>query len=186
MSYKYKLTIVINIFILFFCSSLAAAETDKRVFHHTIHTVNPKEASIFIDFTDINQISHPLKVWDGLWVKINNINNSRVSEGVYGYSVRFASDSEFNNIFLPTNQPRRGITANTIAAFHFRNSNNSGPNEAGPMNVNAPQEVRLIKYADFDAEIRILNFEITGIGSSESVPSFAGIQFLITVTQKKQ
>ena len=131
-------------------------------------------------------MTKPLRVWDGLWVRIININHSNVKEGVYGYKVQFASDQEFNNILLPTNQPRHGITADNIAAFHFRNSNNSGPNEAGPRNVNAPQEVRRIMYNNFEILIRILNFEITGIENNKSLPAFAGIEFIIVVNKTVQ
>jgi len=179
--YKNKLILVLNIIIVFFCSAISFAETDKRVFHRSLHSVNPKEISIIFDFTDINRMSHPMKVWDGLWIKINNINNSKVKEGVYAYNVQFASDAEFKNILIPVNQPGHGITANSIAAYHFRNASNSGPNEAGPLNVNAPQETRLIKYKGFDALIRILNFEIIGINKKEFVPAFAGIEFMIIV-----
>ena len=180
-----KIRLILNIFLLLICSSVSFAETDKRVFHHSIHSVNPKEVSIIFDFTDINQMSNHVKVWDGLWVKITNINNSKVNEGVYAYNVQFASDQEFKNILLPINQPRHGITANSIAAYHFRNADNSGPNEAGPLNVNAPQETRLIKYKNFIALIRILNFEIIGINKIELLPAFAGIEFMVIVNENK-
>ena len=53
--------------------------------------------------------------------------------------MQFSEDQDFTKIILPVNQPVRGITSDSIAAYHFRNSDNSGPNEAGPKNVNAPR-----------------------------------------------
>jgi len=183
MSYTYKLILILNVFLIFLCSNASFAETDKRVFHHSLHSFNPKEVSILFDFTDLNRMSHPMKVWDGLWIKINNIKNLKVKEGVFAYNVQFASDAKFKNILIPVNQPGHGITSNSIAAYHFRNADNSGTNEAGPLNVNAPQETRLIKYKGFDALIRILNFEIIGINKKEFVPAFAGIEFMIIVNK---
>ncbi len=184
MCYKVKLIIVVNIFLFALCSAGSFADTDKRVFHHSVHSMNPKEVSILFDFTDINQMSSPLRVWDGLWVKIINTGHKKVKNGVYGYTVRFATDPDFKNILLPVNQPARGITADGIAAFHFRNSDNSGPNEAGPKNVNAPQETRLLKYKGFNALIRVINMDIIGIGNKDLVPAFAGIKFIVIVKEK--
>lgn len=174
---------IVNVFLIIFYSYGSFAESDKRVFHHSIHSVHPKEVSILFDFTDISTMSSPVKIWDGLWVKIINTGHKKVKNGVYGYTVRFATDPDFKNILLPVNQPARGITADGIAAFHFRNSDNSGPNETGPKNVNAPQETRVLKYNGFDVLIRIINFEIIGIGGKEIVPAFAGIEFLLVVKE---
>lgn len=38
--------------------------------------------------------------------------------------------------------PYRGVNALQIEGWHFRNADNSGPNQVGPKNVNAPQELR--------------------------------------------
>ena len=179
-----KLLLSLNIFSVFILCTLSFAGTDKRVFHHSVHTVNPRKVSVFYDYTDISVMDRPVKIWDGLWVRVLNMRNKDVKEGVFAYNLQFSGDQDFTKIILPINQPIHGITSESIAAFHFRNSDNSGPNVAGPKNVNAPQDVRLIEYSGFNAEIRIINFEITGTGSEESVPSFAGIQFLITLSKK--
>lgn len=167
-------------------TAVSFAESDKRVFHHSVHTINPKKVSVFFDFTDIAVMDRPVMIWDGLWVRVVNRSHNDLKEGVFAYNIQFSEDQNFLKIILPVNQPARGITADSIAAFHFRNSDNTGPNETGPKNVNAPQDVRLISYTGFDAEIRIINFEITGIGNSKLVPSFAGIEFLIIVSGKSK
>jgi hypothetical protein len=46
------------------------------------------------------------------------------------------------NFAMPVTPPFSGINARQIEGWHFRNLDNSGPNEAGEKNVNAPQELR--------------------------------------------
>jgi hypothetical protein len=48
-------------------------------------------------------------------------------------------DRDFSGVVTP---PYRSINPRSIMGWHFRNSDNSGPNEPGEKNVNAPQEVR--------------------------------------------
>jgi hypothetical protein len=42
--------------------------------------------------------------------------------------------------------PFRGINPLFVEGWHFRDSDNSGPNRAGPKNINAPQEVRAFRF----------------------------------------
>lgn len=49
------------------------------------------------------------------------------------------AESNYSAVATP---PFRGINARHIEGWHFRNSDNSGPNEAGEKNVNAPQQER--------------------------------------------
>lgn len=50
-----------------------------------------------------------------------------------------AAEHNFSAVATP---PFHGINARYIEGWHFRNSDNSGPNEAGEKNVNAPQYQR--------------------------------------------
>jgi hypothetical protein len=50
--------------------------------------------------------------------------------------------------------PYRGMNALRIEGWHFRNSDNSGPNEPGPNNVNAPQELREFYFVLNEADYR--------------------------------
>ena len=43
--------------------------------------------------------------------------------------------------------PWRGPTPCDLAGWHFRNSDNTGPNESGPKNVNAPQTTRAFVFS---------------------------------------
>jgi hypothetical protein len=53
--------------------------------------------------------------------------------------VKEASDSEDFSRLTP---PFHGINPRQIHGWHFRNADNTGPNEPGPKNVNAPGRVR--------------------------------------------
>jgi hypothetical protein len=46
------------------------------------------------------------------------------------------------------------MNALRIEGWHFRNSDNSGPNEPGPNNVNAPQELREFYFVLNEADYR--------------------------------
>ena len=67
-----KLLIALNVFYLFMFCTITFAGPDKRVFHHSVHTVNPKKVSVFYDYTDISVMERPVKIWDGLWVRVLN------------------------------------------------------------------------------------------------------------------
>jgi hypothetical protein len=105
-----------------------------------------------------------------------------VKEGVFAYSVQLLSEELGGQPFLPTNQPGHGISSDVIAAFHFRNRENSGPNAAGPLNLNAPGEFRIVRYPGVDLEIRILAFEIVN-ATPGVVPSFSELTLLITARE---
>jgi hypothetical protein len=101
-----------------------------------------------------------------------------VEEGVFAYSVELLYGDSDAQPLRPTNQPGHGITADVIAAFHFRNRDNSGPNAPGPLNVNAPGEFRTVRYPGVTLEIRILAFEIVN-ATPGKVPSFSELSLLV-------
>lgn len=51
------------------------------------------------------------------------------------------------NYVTVSTPPFRGINPAKIEGWHFRNADNSGPNEPGPGNVNAPQKKRWFAFA---------------------------------------
>lgn len=57
-----------------------------------------------------------------------------------------------NNFCGVVTPPYRGVNHLYIEGWHFRNEDNSGPNEVGPKNVNAPQEVREFYFVLSDAD----------------------------------
>ncbi len=64
-----------------------------------------------------------------------------------------AGDTE-NNFCAVVTPPYRGINAIHIEGWHFRNSDNSGPNEPGRKNVNAPLELREFYFVLNEADYR--------------------------------
>jgi len=51
-------------------------------------------------------------------------------------------DEEDANFAIVVTPPFRGINHLDIEGWHFRNADNTGPNEPGPKNVNAPGDIR--------------------------------------------
>ncbi len=64
-----------------------------------------------------------------------------------GWTISVGSDTYRQNNFCGVvTPPYRGVNQIYIDGWHFRNADNSGPNEPGPKNVNAPQEVREFNF----------------------------------------
>jgi hypothetical protein len=57
-----------------------------------------------------------------------------------------AKDNPENNFCSVVTPPYRGINAIHIEGWHFRNSDNTGPNQVGAKNVNAPQQRRDFQF----------------------------------------
>jgi hypothetical protein len=72
-----------------------------------------------------------------------------------GWTILIGSKADAANNFCGVvTPPYRGINALQIEGWHFRNSANTGPNEAGPKNVNAPQELREFYFVLSEADYR--------------------------------
>jgi hypothetical protein len=72
-----------------------------------------------------------------------------------GWTISVGSNSAPKNNFCGVvTPPYRGINAIHIEGWHFRNADNSGPNEAGPKNVNAPQKAREFHFVLNDGDYR--------------------------------
>lgn len=71
------------------------------------------------------------------------------------------TDNNFSGVATP---PFHGMNARYIEGWHFRNSDNSGPNEAGEKNVNAPQHERrfcfVLKEEDYQTSYYQLNWQL--------------------------
>ena len=72
-----------------------------------------------------------------------------------GWTISVGSkESAGNNFCEVVTPPYRGINSIHIDGWHFRNADNSGPNEVGSKNVNAPQEVREFYFVLNNADHR--------------------------------
>ena len=69
--------------------------------------------------------------------------------------------------------PYRGVNQLQLYGWHFRNADNSGPNAAGPKNLNAPQELRSFRFVlsreDFEDAAGALARLLWGPAESEDV-----------------
>ncbi len=61
-------------------------------------------------------------------------------------------DQDFSSVVTP---PFRGMNHRYIKGWHFRNADNSGPNEPGAKNVNAPQKVREFAFVLNEGDHRV-------------------------------
>jgi hypothetical protein len=70
----------------------------------------------------------------------------------------------------PLTGPYRGTNALEIFGWHFRNSDNSGPNEVGDKNVNAPQENRQFLCAATESDRALADATLDLVLWSADVP----------------
>jgi len=64
-----------------------------------------------------------------------------------GWAVFIGNKADTENNFAGVvTPPYHGINPLSIEGWHFRNADNSGPNEAGEKNINAPQELRQFNF----------------------------------------
>jgi hypothetical protein len=71
-----------------------------------------------------------------------------------GWSISVGSEAARENFCSVVTPPYRGMNTLRIEGWHFRNSDNSGRNELGPKNVNAPQELREFYFVLNEADYR--------------------------------
>lgn len=71
-----------------------------------------------------------------------------------GWSISVGSKAVRENFCSVVTPPYRGMNALHIEGWHFRNSDNSRPNEPGPKNVHAPQELREFYFVLNDPDYR--------------------------------
>jgi hypothetical protein len=96
------------------------------------------------------------------------------SEGDDGWAICLHGDDSLSNYVAIATPPYHGVNASVIAAWHFRNADNTGPNRG---DVNAPQEVRefqfVISAADHDRYQHALDIVLWPNGRSEAAQDSA-------------
>lgn len=70
----------------------------------------------------------------------------------------------------PLTPPYRGTNALEVFGWHFRNSDNTGPNEVGAKNVNAPGEVRRFRCAVTEADRAVAEASLRQVLWTQDVP----------------
>jgi hypothetical protein len=165
----------------------APQEADKRSLAVVTRASVPGVYSVYAELTDdlpgtaaVSARVRAYRLSDSLYVRIIPQSHVAVERGVPAYAIQLSRDAAGQSVILPTNQPRHGSAADYLRAADFRNGDNTGPNETGPKNVNAAGEFREVQFADYGLEIRVLSFEIVGLGPSK-VPAFTRVSCLVTI-----
>ncbi len=179
----------ILIALIIFYSTNGYAQSDDRLF--TLEKPNYSLWSVYVKFDgpsakNLSHSKHGIRIRnhqklnDNLYLQIYNQGHAKAKSGVFGYSFGLSEDPDGKQIIQAINTPRHGISPDGVFAFHFRNSDNTGPNQIGPKNVNAPGATRFIKYGKYTMIIRVLEAEIINLGEN-NIPTFSRIKFFITI-----
>jgi hypothetical protein len=171
-------------------ASSASGDVDRREFAVVAPLTVPGLHSVYVDLSEdepraADRAVRVHRLADSLYLRVIAEGHVAVARGVFAYAIQLSRDAAGESPILPTNQPRHGPAADYLRAADFRNSDNTGPNEIGPKNVNAAGEFREVLYPAHELEIRVLSFEIVGLGPSK-VPAFARVSFLATVRARRR
>jgi hypothetical protein len=168
-----------------------AQSVDRRTFELIERAGSPDTYSVYAQFADDlpggasrrSQIA-VYRLGASLYLRITPESHAKVAKGAFAYAFQLSRDAAGTIAVPAANQPGHGPSGDVVRAMDFRNSDNTGPNAIGPKNVNAPGEFRQVSYAGHVMEIRVLSFEIVGLGPSP-VPAFARFSCLITIRPEK-
>ena len=164
-------------------------QSDKRIF--TVQQTAVDAWSVYVKFegpgaSNISNNKHGVrtrshqKLSNGLYLQVYSHAHTQTTNGVYGYYFSLSEDAEGKQSLPATNEPKHGIVPRGVDAWHFRNSDNSGPNTGGPKNVNAPGATRLTHFGDLTMKIRVLETNIVSLGKGY-IPTFDKFICLVTV-----
>jgi hypothetical protein len=162
-----------------------AQEVDRRTFDVVAGTPGTYSAYLQLEDDLPGSADHKARAAvhrlnEGLYLRVTPEAHPQVPRGAFAYVFQLSRDAEGLTAILATDQPGHGPTADIVRAMDFRNADNTGPNAVGPKNVNAAGEFRHITYAGYVMEIRVLSFEIAGLGPS-AVPAFTRFSGVVTV-----
>ena len=178
-------------------STLVWAEDDNRMIgkfdqtgpHDTLST-----ASVYLNFKDNKAEGLPglaagdetrfyEKVWDGLYLQITTESGDN---GTEGYMFGFSSDEDGKDLIKSKESPD-DPTLQEVAAGDFRTDDNFSPRplKGGPGTPGDRGAYRIIHYPGFDAEIRVLEFNI-GDAELKKKPYFKSISCVVTVREVKE
>lgn len=165
-------------------AAAATAEPDRRTFARVVHrAAPPREVSVHLELpAEGERAPAPVALWSGLSLRLLPLGHVDVQRGVFAWSVQLLSEAR-DAPLQPVGQPAHGVTPDVIAAFHFRNRDNSGPNAPGPLNVNAPGALRVVRHRGLTLEVRVLDLEIVGARPG-AVPAFSSLRLLVTAREE--
>ncbi len=160
------ITIIFSSFIFTACVGSKPTEIDKPPVTSTNIPTQPSEARISITPTFIPtftpQINSIIKFKGAVSrgqifeKEISNDLVFRLDQSGQDWGIWIGDKSETNHDFSAlATPPFHGMNSSYIEGWHFRNSDNSGPNEAGEKNVNAPQHERRFCFFLNEADYQI-------------------------------
>jgi len=166
-------------------------QIDRRTFPVAADANGPGVYSIVVSLTDdlpgpTNRTSRVAvhRLTDSLYLRVIPESHAKVQRGAFAYFFQLAKDASGSAANPAVDQPGHGPSADLVRAADFRNSDNTGPNMVGPKNVNAAGALRTIAYADVTMEIRVVSFEIVGLGPAET-PAFSALSCVVTVRPRR-
>jgi hypothetical protein len=178
-------------------AGLALAEDDARVIGSLAHnrpTDHSRTSSVYVSLSGDKAGGLPavpsgdetrfyLKVWDDLYLQVTTETGE---SGTAGYMVSFSKDMEDQNALDPVGESKDAPTLREISAADFRTDDNfdSRPLRAGPGTSKDRGPLRVVAYPGFDAEIRVLEFNI-GDAKLGKKPFFKNLSFLVMVKEKE-
>ncbi|HJT23660.1 MAG TPA: hypothetical protein VJ873_03740 [bacterium] len=178
-------------------STMALAEDDNRMigkFDQTGPHDSLTSASIYLSFKDDKAEGLPglasgdetrfyEKVWDGLYLQVTTESGEN---GTEGYMFGFSSDEDGKELIKPKENPD-DPTLQELAATDFRTDDNfsAKPLRGGPGTPEDRGAYRIIHYPGFDAEIRVLEFNI-GNAELKKKPYFKSVSCIVTVKEVKE
>jgi len=165
----------------------AGEQVDRRMFEVVQHDAAPEVYSVHLELADdlpggadrSSRIS-AYQLGNALYLRVIPQTHAYVPRGAFAYAFQLSRDPTGATAIPATDQPAHGPSDDLLRAVDFRNSDNTGPNAVGAKNRNAAGEFRRITYATFVVEIRVLSFELVGLGSSQ-IPAFSKLSCLVTI-----
>lgn len=181
------------VLISFFCG-LAFADDDNRMigkFDHNGPHDALSTASVYLVLKDGKAEGLPglasgdetrfyAKVWDGLYLQVTTETGEN---GTEGYMFSFSKDEDGQNLLQPK-ESADDPTLRELAASDFRTDDNFAPRplKPGPGTPGDRGVLRIIHYPGFDAEVRVLEFNI-GDAELKKQPYFKSVSCLVTVRE---
>ena len=117
------------------------------------------------------------KLWEGLFLQVTTQTGE---QGVEGYHFAFSKDEAYQDPLTTVDAPLQDLAA---ADFRTEDNSASRPIKPGPGTFKDRGILRILHYPGFDAEIRVLEYNI-GDAEEDKSPYFKSASCLVTVRQK--
>jgi len=194
MSTKVLWRILVGLVLVWAFCGRALAEDDNRMigkFDHNGPHDALSTASVYLVLKDGKAEGLPglasgdetrfyAKVWDGLYLQVTTETGDN---GVEGYMLSFSKDEDGQSPLQPKENADEP-TLRELAAGDFRTDDNFSPRplKPGPGTPEDRGVLRIIHYPGFDAEVRVLEFNI-GDAELKKKPYFKSISCLVTIRE---